>query len=46
VPHPKGGTAQAEYVVQQQGGQWQVETGKDTPHVSRVAMEKMLKEGL
>jgi hypothetical protein len=46
VPHPKGGTAQAEYVLQQQGGQWQVETGKDTPHVSRVAMEKMLKEGL
>jgi|GEM_PF-1493932 len=46
VPHPKGGTAQVEYIVLQKGGQWQVETGKDTPHVSRVAMEKMLREGL
>lgn len=46
VPHPKGGTAQVEYVVLQNGGQWQVEAGKDTPHVSRVALEKMLKEGL
>jgi hypothetical protein len=46
VPHPKGGSAQVEYIVQQKGGQWQVETGKDTPHVSRVAMEKMLREGL
>lgn len=46
VPHPKGGSAQVEYIVLQKGGQWQVETGKDTPHVSRVAMEKLLREGL
>jgi len=46
VPHPKGGSAQVEYIVLQKGGQWEVETGKDTPHVSRVAMEKMLREGL
>jgi hypothetical protein len=46
VPHPKGGSAQVDYIVLQKGGQWQVEVGKDTPHVSRVAMEKMLKEGL
>ncbi len=46
VPHPKGGTSQVEYVLLQKGGQWQVETGKDTPHVSRVAMEKLLREGL
>jgi len=46
VPHPKGGTSQVEYVVLQKGGQWQVEMGKDTPHVSRAAMEKMLREGL
>ena len=46
VPHPQGGSAQAEYIVLQQGGQWQVESGKDTPHVSRAALEKMLREGL
>ena len=46
VPHPKGGNSQVEYVLQQKGGQWQVEMGKDTPHVSRLAMEKMLREGL
>jgi len=46
VPHPKGGSAQLEYVVQQKEGQWQVESGKDTPHVLRTAMEKMLREGL
>jgi len=46
VPHPKGGSAQVEYIVLQKGGQWEVETGKDTPHVSRAAMEKMLREGL
>ena len=46
VPHPKGGNSQVEYVLLQQGGQWQVEMGKDTPHVSRLAMEKMLREGL
>ncbi|WP_028104820.1 hypothetical protein [Pseudoduganella violaceinigra] len=46
VPHPKGGSSQVEYTVLQKGGQWQVESGKDTPHVSRVAMEKLLKDGL
>lgn len=46
VPHPKGGNSQVEYVVLQKGGQWEVETGKDTPHVLRVAMEKMLRDGL
>jgi hypothetical protein len=46
VPHPDGGSGQVEYTVQQQGGQWQLDAGKEIPHVSRLAMEKMLKEGL
>lgn len=46
VPHPEGGSAQVEYEIRQQGGQWQLDAGKAAPHVSRAAMEKMLREGL
>lgn len=46
APHPEGGSAQVEYTVVQQGGQWQAEAAQGAPHVSRAAMEKMLREGL